>query len=803
MNNKKTVKKMIFQMSKQSLKASRLRNMFVMVTIALASALLTAILMFAAGQGQRVKNSLSYRPQVSYYNLTGEQVERLKKDERIACQIQVKTGIMSEMDGFDIVPYYVNELSDRIRVGELESGRLPEDGNEIALQAEALKKMEIQPAVGSRVTFTFYDGSTETFTVSGILKGGGPAKQFALFFSGDYAENGSQLKDMPYEVYAKLYGAEEMGPEACKEAMFLIGSEAGIERKYVNPSRVFIDSLSVDMQSVMIYGLIGGVILLACVLVVYGVFYLSVVGRIHQFGQLRTIGMTKKQIQKFVSREGGILFWRSAPAGIGIGGIAGYFMIPDGFSVWNGLLILVMVAAVVFLITMVSVRKPARLAAAVSPMEALRYLPQEAMKKAKNKKMCRRLTPMGLGMMNFSKNKKKTAVTFASLGLGGILFMTEASYMSSFDKEGYVRQGDFTNAEFRITYSPAAIELNENGMSGLQAKVPMDDAFIQEIYALDGVKAVEEIKGFGVKFDYPIRDEYGNDDIVTPLTEEEIKEAGEYLEEGSADRHKLMSGDYILVAGNDTAGEIYGWKFAVGDGITLRYYDGNVMAEKEVTILGILNAQYTLDGKNSSGGWFLASEQAVLSWVSYDSLNEGILVSTEEDKENGIGEVLIQMAAERPELEIETLADRRVIYTQNTNQMFGAISGLSLFIMAFSILSMMNTLITNIVTRKQELAMLESIGMSRGQIQKMLIGESMLLVLVTVGVTMTVGTMCGFALSRALYQIGAFYMKFKFPVVFAFAYAGVLTVVPLVITFASLNGFSKETLVERLRGAEN
>ena len=366
-----------------------------------------------------------------------------------------------------------------------------------------------------------------------------------------------------------------------------------------------------------------------------------------------------------------------------------------------------------------------------------------------------------------------------------------------------MRQGDFTNAEFRITYSPAAIELNENGMSGLQAKVPMDDAFIQEIYALDGVKAVEEIKGFGVKFDYPIRDEYGNDDIVTPLTEEEIKEAGEYLEQGSADRHKLMSGDYVLVAGNDTAGEIYGWKFAVGDGITLRYYDGNVMAEKEVTILGILNAQYTLDGKNSSGGWFLASEQAVLSWVSYDSLNEGILVSTEEDKENGIGEVLIQMAAERPELEIETLADRRVIYTQNTNQMFGAISGLSLFIMAFSILSMMNTLITNIVTRKQELAMLESIGMSRGQIQKMLIGESMLLVLVTVGVTMTVGTMCGFALSRALYQIGAFYMKFKFPVVFAFAYAGVLTVVPLVITFASLNGFSKETLVERLRGAEN
>ena len=53
----------------------------------------------------------------------------------------------------------------------------------------------------------------------------------------------------------------------------------------------------------------------------------------------------------------------------------------------------------------------------------------------------------------------------------------------------------------------------------------------------------------------------------------------------------------------------------------------------------------------------------------------------------------------------------------------------------------MNTLITNIVTRKQELAMLESIGMSKGQIRKMLLGESLLLVFVAVAVTMTIGTL--------------------------------------------------------------
>ena len=143
------------------------------------------------------------------------------------------------------------------------------------------------------------------------------------------------------------------------------------------------------------------------------------------------------------------------------------------------------------------------------------------------------------------------------------------------------------------------------------------------------------------------------------------------------------------------------------------------------------------------------------------------------------------------------------IRKETANQMFGAISGLAIFIMMFSILSMMNTLITNIVTRKQELAMLESIGMSKVQIRRMLLGESLLLVLATVGVTVTIGTLCGYVLSNVLYNMGAFYMAFKFPVSFALIYAGILIIVPLLITFVSMQSFSKEALVERLRGMEN
>lgn len=804
MNSRKITAVMLSLMSKESIKSNRMRNVFVMTTIILAAALLTAVLMFAAGQKQQEKNALSHRQQVSYYNLADTQVEKLKGDERIAYQITVKTGILSEMDAFDVMPCYVSGLSDEIQVGELERGRLPESENETAVYGEMLEKMNLKPDIGSSVTFHFYDGSIETFMVSGILKGGGTAKQFSVFFSESYAKNGSQLKDEPYEVHAKLYGAAKMKPEECREAMYLIGSDAGIERKNVNPSKAFIDTLSLNMQAVMIYGLTGLVILLACILVIYGVFYLSVIGRVHQFGQLRTIGMTKKQMKKFVLREGGILFLRGAPVGIIIGVLAGYFIIPDGFNIWNTLLVAVLVFAVIYVITMISVRKPAHLAASVCPMEALRYIPQESMKKAENKRLCRKLTPFSLGLMSFSKNGKKAAVTMLSLALGGILFMTAATYISSFNKDNYARQGYFENAEFYIKYSGAAIELNENGMSGLQAEKPLDNNMEREILCLEGVKNIEEIKSFGVRYDYPEKDEYGMDDAVYPLTDKEIRDIGKYLEEGSCDYKKLMSGNYILVSDNDTAEEIFGWRFQAGDDVTLHYYDGSKVVEKTVAILGILDRQYVRDHNQGMEGWFLMPEQAVLKLVSYESLNSGLLISTEADKENKIGEALGQMMEEKPELTLETLAERRIVYEQNVNQQFGMISGLSLFIMMFSILSMMNTLITNIVTRKQELAMLESIGMGKGQVRKMLLGESLVLVLVTVGVTMTAGTACGYILCYILYHnIGAFYMAFRFPWAFTLAYTGVLAAVPLVITFVFMRSFSREALVERLRGAES
>ena len=800
MNEKKITKQMISLMAKQSLKASRMRNVFVMTTIILASALLTVVLMFGIGQDTQTKENVSQIQQVNFYSLSEEQVSSIEKDERISYQVKVKIGTITELEDFDVLPYYISEFSDQIKMGELEEGRLPQKADEVAVQAAQLKRLGVEQKVGSTFTLTFFDGSTETFTVSGILKGSDTAKQFSMVFSKEYADHGSQLADEPYEILAKVQGATSMSKEECKELMYQIGSDAGMERKNIDPVKAFLDSLSPDVQNIMVALLVGGVILLACVLVIYGVFYLSIIGKIRQFGQLRTIGMTKMQIKKLVSREGNLIFIRSIPLGLLIGGIAGYVIMPQGFRLLNTVIVFAIVFVVIYIVTRISILKPAKIAALVSPMEALRYVSQESMKQASNRKTCRTLTPAGMGVMNFSKNRKKAITTLFSLALGGVLFMTAATFMSSFDKVGYSRQTNFADAEFDISISPSAVELNDYGMSGIQNNNPLSEQFEQDILKLDGVERVTGLQEFGVKFDIPIHDEYGSDDVIYPLKAEDMGDLDQYLEAGSMDYDKLMSGEYLLMGGNNTAEEIYGWRFEVGDKVILHYFDGSGMAEREVTILGILNSEY--QSVNRMNGWFLMPEAVIHEWVSYNSLNSSILVTVSPDKEEAIGLELEKMVAASPELSMDSLRERIISDEAYINKIFGAISGLSIFIMLFSILSMMNTLITNIVTRKQELAMLESVGMSKKQIYKMILGESFLLVAVTLGITLTFGTLCGFALCNILYNAGAFYIAFRFPLMFTLAYAGVLTVVPLIITLVSINSFSKMTLVERLKGTE-
>ena len=122
--------------------------------------------------------------------------------------------------------------------------------------------------------------------------------------------------------------------------------------------------------------------------------------------------------------------------------------------------------------------------------------------------------------------------------------------------------------------------------------------------------------------------------------------------------------------------------------------------------------------------------------------------------------------------------------------------------MMFSLISLINTLVTNIMTRKRELSVLQSIGMTKRQLNNMVQYEAGLIAVWNIIITLLVGGFLGFMLIWGLNSIGMNYLHWAYPIWFALLYAVVVLVMPVIITKAAIYFLQKKSIVERLREIE-
>lgn len=79
-----------------------------------------------------------------------------------------------------------------------------------------------------------------------------------------------------------------------------IGACYEIPRYDVNGNNNFVDSLDINVDFLAVYILISLFILVVSIIIIYSIFYISIMNKIKQFGQLITLGTTEKQIIKMV-----------------------------------------------------------------------------------------------------------------------------------------------------------------------------------------------------------------------------------------------------------------------------------------------------------------------------------------------------------------------------------------------------------------------------------------------------------------------------------------------------------------------
>ena len=787
--------------AKRSMRKSRIKTLLSVLTIMLSVALLSGFILSVVGMATETKRELQTANHAIYYNINDKQIEELRQDNRIAdSRIYIQAG-NTQVDDYLIIPVYLEQKDSNIAVEELVEGQYPIGLYDAAVDKAYLSRLGLPAELGTKITIPFYDGSSETFTVVGLTDNGSTERVYSLYCSEKYAHTGSQFETSVTALTVQLADATQMSSENFKETVQKIGTDYGITAQYSDYNDGFVASLEPNQEDIMIISIFSITVLFVSYLVIYSIFYIYVQNQIREFGQLRTMGATPKQIKTILRTQGKILCILGTILGLIIGGTAAFLFKPDGWSWLNTALVSVLIFSLVYAMVWLALSKPVKIAGSVSPIEAAKSTGYQSAQ-LYSKKLHRRITPFSMAVMGSSRNRRKWVVTVLSLGVAGIMFMGGTTLLSSLDMERFARQGLLEYGEFEIDLSRNAVRNDPHGATGVQLNNPLNDELIQNITQIEGVKEVTQYKTLEAKFEY---NHASRKDKLVPFTSEQQKILKQYLSAGTIDYKSMIENKEILVLRNEYADYVFDWTFQVGDTVKFRWFDGQSYQETEYTIVGEISDEIFKDplgGKLfGKAGFFLLPDQLLQKMVVPNfNFNSHLLISINDfSLEPEVREKMNSLMETIPTVTMETLhnlyQDSEAMY-QRTSLV---IWGLSSFIMLFAVINLINTLIATTLSRKHEFSTLRSIGMGKKQLQWTIQWEGILLAFWNIGITLVAGTAVGYGIVHYLNSVGDDSWVWQFPLVYFMGYAIISIMLPMIISAVIIHILQKKSIVEQLR----
>lgn len=846
-------KEVIKRVEKGMMKANRTRNIFAIVAVALTTFMITTI--FSLGINYKENMDLTQvrmsgtNANVTLAMPTSDQEKEIRDLDYVdTVGTQYMIGSVAGKNEADrdlaiAMQYYDNtewEKHYKEAISNIK-GEYPKKENEIMLSEDALSQLGIKkPKLDMEIPLSYVskDGEQkDTFTLSGWFRsytGTGMA-----FLSESYCqEHGYTMKNS---------GVLSMSLDNPKNDVMRLKNDITL-----NENQEFQSSVSLSNSNGSVYAMI--ILLVFFIigsgyLLIYNVLYISISRDTRFYGLIKTLGTTEKQIKTLVKRQALTFGCIGIPIGVILAGVLSFGVVPvllenafnSGKSLVDAEIFFhpsIFILSILFsaLTVWISCNAPAKAASKISPIEALRYQNFASTKtKSRNSTNGGKLHVMAYH--NVFRDKKRAALVFMSLFMGITMILGVNGIIGSIKVENYIKKYMDYNFEYRDVQFEQYEQPNK--------EVPQfDEQFVEEIKQIEGVKNVDIQKTVwaGIDFDEAVLKDF----LKIKYDDSSYKSKGKSYEQMVSELKEYANvGDYgcYITTLDDKAVEEYNAKhpdtpldveaFKRGEtaitGTDNDYFSPNAaMIGKTLSLTADSSdgkaTDFLIDGSfyyddyddNLSRGIDQRKNVEIVPDIIYVS-EAGMERLTSTPIISGIGVNIKDMnQVKQIDSELQTLNNTLTKTEWNYrsplgiidqfNQLFYSMNllgnGAAVLLIVIGLINFINVMLTGVVARKNEFAVMESIGTSKKQIMKILTLEGGIYALVTTGLIMTLGNAFLLLVANAVPHM-VDYAKFEYPFALVICLIFAIFIICLSVPAIVYRAVSKETVIERLHDLGN
>ena len=793
--------KTLTNLVKGNLKSSKAKSVLICITIMLTTTLLTSVGIICnnwlkTNKAATIEYSGSFEG--IYKRVNKDKLDIIKNNASIDQYGIYKAIGTSQYEDSNLGLIYADNTIKNMANIKFEDGTMPEKENEIAIESGYLNLLNNGAKIGDKIKLSYESLSTgeikeKEFILSGILQTSDISKaqkSYSAIISKSYFVSEEVDENTKYNVYINIVKPKKLTADEVKESILSIAKNMGIEEYDVRINTDYINASNPDPQVIAGGIVVALIIILSSMLVIYSIFYVSVINKVHEYGKLRAVGATKRQIRKIILREGFILSCISIPLGIAIGYLIGQVVIlkalkMDRYGVGGmNIFIAIGVAVITVISVLLSLLKPMKMACNISPVEAMRYDGNDS--KQKKRKGYEEINLKKITFANLSRNKKRTVITLLSLSLSGILFIVASTIMNCMNPENMAKDHSLGD----ITVYLDNYDWNEDGSNNLydiQANNPLGKEMCERLENIPGVKKINMEKSAWASIDIGAGEK--NLEDIQGFDKEFYDELSEHLVEGEINKEALESGEGLVYTHPSYAKEI---GIKVGSTQVITIYDGKDSYKKEFTVLALVDIW---------GASIRIPESVMDSLIKTDTtIRVGLEIK--KDMLKSVEEEIKNITDNDEYLSYGTLEDSIETYKKSMAITSVLIYSLVIIIGVIGLMNLINTMITSIITRKRELGILQAIGLSDKQLVKMLQIEGLFYTVGTLLITLTLGNILGYIAVIIFRNTGASYAIYDYPLTQTIIMIVAITLVQILITYMVTNNFKKDSLVDRIRYSE-